>query len=154
MDEAEKWEDHGITGVRSVLAEVATAQFARTKDPDTQWFGGQKRGYDVASVAGRHGAKHVELDKDGFIVLTRRNGEPFSLDRVDRLMLVRLDTSTSYRVDLTARTVRLEAEAAILDMWDVPVDVLNDVMPSRQDDDPQWRNVLLDPDALAGYKVI
>jgi hypothetical protein len=31
MDCLEKWENHGITGVRAVLAEAATAQFASSK---------------------------------------------------------------------------------------------------------------------------
>jgi hypothetical protein len=47
----------------------------------------------------------------------------------------------------------LAASARILDAWDVPVAELNRLLPEHGDDDPTWRNVLLDPADLAKYKV-
>lgn len=68
-------------------------------------------------------------------------------------MLLNLSASTGYRVDLTSGTAELAASATILDAWDVPVDALNRALPEHTDDDPNWRNVLLDPADLAEYKV-
>ena len=69
-------------------------------------------------------------------------------------MLLRLSASTRYRVDLASGTAELAAQASILDAWDVPVAELNQAVPEHGDDDPTWRNVLLDPADLAEHKVI
>lgn len=153
MDPVNDWSDCGLATVRAVLAEAITAEFARSQDPGAEWRGGQQRGYDVTSKDGKRDAKSVRIDKDGYVVLARRNAEPFNPERVDRLMLLHLSASTGYRVDLTNGTAQLAASATILDAWDVPVDALNRAMPEHTDDDPDWRNVLLDPADLAEYKV-
>lgn len=147
------WSDCGLATVRAVLAEAITAEFAHSRDPGAIWHGGQQRGYDVTSKDGNRDAKCVRIDKDGYIVLARRNAQPFDPDQVDRLMLLHLSASTRYRVDLASGTAELAASASILDAWDVPVAALNQVMPEHSDDDPTWRNVLLDPADLAEYKV-
>ncbi|MFF3359574.1 hypothetical protein ACFYWN_45040 [Streptomyces sp. NPDC002917] len=148
------WSDCALATVRGVLAEAITAEFAHSQDGNATWRGGQQRGYDVLSAAGKHDAKAVRVDKDGYIVLTRWNAEPFNADRVDRLMLLHLSARTGYRVDLTSGTAELTAQADILEAWDVPVTALNQVLPIRAESDPTWRNALLDPADLAEYKVI
>jgi hypothetical protein len=153
MDPINDWSDCGLATVRAVLAEAITAEFAHSQDPSATWQGGQQRGYDVTSKDGKRDAKSVRIDKDGYIVLARRNAEPFDPERVDRLMLLRLSASTRYRIDLASGTAELAASAIILDAWDVPVAALNRALPEHGDDDPTWRNVLLDPADLAEYKV-
>lgn len=153
MDPINDWSDCGLATVRAVLAEAITAEFAHSQDPNAIWHGGQQRGYDVTSKDGKRDAKSVRIDEDGYIVLARRNAEPFDPEKVDRLMLLHLSASTGYRVDLTSGTAELAASATILDAWDVPVAALNQVLPEHRDDDPNWRNVLLDPADLAEYKV-
>ncbi len=128
MDPINDWSDCGLATVRAVLAEAITAEFAHSQDPNATWQGGQH-------------------------VLARRNAEPFDPERVDRLMLLRLSASTRYRIDLASGAAELAASAIILDAWDVPVAALNRALPEHGDDDPTWRNVLLDPADLAEYKV-
>lgn len=154
MDSFNDWSNCGLPTVRAVLAEAFTAEFAYSQDPDAKWPGGQRRGYDVIGKDGRRDAKSVRIDKDGYIVLARRNAEPFDPERVDRLMLLHLSASTGYRVNLASGTAELAASATILDAWDVPVAALNGAMEEHGDDDPTWRNALLDPAHLADYKVI
>lgn len=153
MEPPNDWRDGGLATVRAVLAEAITAEFAHSQDPDAKWPGGQRRGHDVVSKEGKRDAKSVRLDEDGYIVLARRNAEPFDPERVDRLMLLHLDATTGYRVDLASGTAELAASARILDAWDVPVTALNQLLPEHGDDDPEWRNVHLDPAVLARYKV-
>ncbi|MFF1715772.1 hypothetical protein [Streptomyces sp. NPDC058268] len=148
------WIDCGLPTVRALLAEAVTAEFAHAQDVHAVWHGGQQRGYDVVSTAGRSDAKSVRLDADGYLVLARRNAVPFDAARVDRLMLLHMEGHTGYRVDLAGRSAELAARAQILGGWDVPVEVLNKVMPEHGPDDPAWRNVLLDPADLADYKVL
>ena len=154
MEIPNDWSGCGLATVRAVLAEAVTAEFAHSQDADAVWRGGQQRGYDVVSKDGRSDAKSVRIDEDGYMVLARRNAEPFAPDKVDRLMLLRLEATTGYRVDLAGRSAELVGRAEILDAWNVPVAALNKVMPVHGPDDPTWRNVLLDPADLADYKVI
>ncbi len=94
------WTDCGLATVRAVLAEAITAEFAHSQDTNASWYGGQQRGYDVVSKDGKRDAKSVLINKNGDVILARRNAEPFNPERVDRLMLVHLDASTGYRIDL------------------------------------------------------
>ncbi|WP_194908959.1 hypothetical protein [Catenulispora rubra] len=154
MEMFSDWEGRGLATVRSVLAEAVTAEHAHAQDADALWGGGQQRGYDVFSSSGRSDAKSVRIDKDGNVVLARRNAEPFDPSKVDRLMLVHLHVRTGYRVDLVRHTVDLSARAEITDGWDVPVGDLNTIMPVHGPADRTWRNVVLDSDGLAPYRVI
>ena len=131
MDPFNDWSDCGLATVRAVLAEAITAEFAHSQDPNATWHGGQQRGYDLTSKDGKRDAKCVRIDKDGYIVLARRNAEPVDPERVDRLMLLRLSASTRYRVDLASGTAELTASTSILDAWDVPVAALNQVLPEQ-----------------------
>lgn len=152
--ECHDWKDRGLAEIRAVLAEAITAEFAYLKDPDATWLGGQRRGHDVVSAEGKRDAKSVRIDKAGYIILARRNAEPYDPERADRIMLLHLDATTAYSVNLDSGTAELAAKARILNAWDVPVTELNQLLPDHGDDDPTWRNVELDPSDLAEYKVL
>jgi hypothetical protein len=153
MESPSDWKNCGLASVRAVLAEGVAAEFAHSTDPNAEWYGGQQRGYDVVSKEGRRDAKSVRIGSNGYIVLARRNAEPFDPARVDRIMLLHLAATTGYRINLAGGTAELAARANILDAWDLPVAELNQLLPEHGDNDPAWRNVWLDHADLAKYRL-
>lgn len=147
------WPGRGVVPLRALAAEAATAEHSWREDSDTQWIGGYRKAVDVYGEY-RRDAKAVRLDSHGGIVVARRNAERFDADAVDRITLVHMgQPATGWRVDLDAGMVFMAAATPILSMWDVPTDNFNAVMPVHTAADPVWRNVHVDPDSIARYRL-
>ena len=142
------WPGGGASALRALVAEAVTADHSWIEDgASTIWKGGNTRGLDVTSDHTRRDAKAVCRDREGWITLCRPGGKPYDPERVDRITLVEVVTvDTGWHVDLSS--VRLAATAVIGDVWDIPVVMLNELMPAPG----RYRNALLPTDVLSSWR--
>lgn len=146
------WAHAGRSAVRALLAEGVAAEIAEATTPGATWYGGQKGAYDVESSGMRYDAKAVRVDS-GYVILTRRNAEPFDPARVDQLVLVDLTAETGYDIDLPGRTAQVHARATVEHVWVVPVKDMNALLPAHNPEtDPMWRQVELPLEALDPFR--
>ena len=147
------WADAGGVVLRAVAAEAATAELAWRADPDCRWRGGPTHGADIVGLL-RRDAKAVRTDRDGDVVLARRNAQPYDPAIVDCITLAHMgEASTGFAVDLERGVVQLTAEVPIEALYDIPTAQINSLMPIHGYTDPNWRNVLLDPATLEPHRV-
>lgn len=156
------WSNCHLTSIRSGLAEAVVAELAESSGDDCRWLGGGTVGYDVTSVEDgrtvRRDAKSVRLEASNgvtYVVLARRNAQPFDPAKVDRIVLVLLAEATSgFNIDLDTGVASVEGHAAIDRVWDLSVADLNELMPVHDPAvDGVWRNVELPVEDLDPFIV-